>query len=73
MTGVTNPGCNADTRAIAQGNLGWWYRFYQGPAGAVAWGVQYSYTQRATWSGAKGLDPRALDQMVFTSFRYYLP
>ena len=73
VTGVTNPGCNADTRAIAQGNLGWWYRFYQGPAGAVAWGVQYSYTQRATWSGAKGLDPRALDQMVFTSFRYYLP
>jgi len=71
--GGTNPGCNADTRAISQGNLGFWYRFYQGGAGAVAWGMQYSYTDRQTWSGSAGLQPRALEQMLFTSFRYYLP
>jgi hypothetical protein len=71
--GGTNPSCNADNRAIAQGNLGFWYRFYQGPAGNFAWGMQYSYTDRQTWSGAAGIQPRALDQMVFNSFRYYLP
>jgi hypothetical protein len=41
--------------------------------------MQYSYTDRQTWSGAPakggtvGLEPNALDQMVFNSFRYYLP
>lgn len=70
---MTNPSCNADTRALVQGNLGFWYRFYQGSAGTVAWGLQYSYTARNTWSGAKSLQPQALDQMIFTSFRYYVP
>jgi hypothetical protein len=73
VAGVTNPSCNADTRALVQGNLGFWYRFYQGSAGTVAWGLQYSYTARNTWSGAKSLQPQALDQMIFTSFRYYVP
>ena len=77
--GGTNPSCNADNRAVAQGNLGFWYNFYQGPAGRFSWGMQYSYTDRQTWSGAPatgstvGLQPNALDQMVFNSFRYYLP
>jgi hypothetical protein len=77
--GGTNPGCNADNRAVAQGNLGFWYSFYQGPAGRFAWGMQYSYTERQTWSGAPavaggpGVAPTARDMMVFNSFRYYLP
>lgn len=65
--------CNADTRSIWQANLGFWYRFYKGSAGTVQWGMQYSYTTRETWSGATGIQPQAIDNMLFTSFRYILP
>ena len=66
-------GCNADTRAIWQGTLGFWYRFYKGSAGTMQWGMMYSYTSRNTWSDAAGNQPQAIDNMVFTSFRYVLP
>ena len=71
--------CNADTRAIWQAGGGFWYRFLQGSYGTFAWGLQYTYTSRNTWSGlpgaggGSGLQPQALDPMAFTSFRYYLP
>jgi len=69
--GGANP-CNADTRAVYQGNLGFWYRFYRGPAGIFQWGAQYSHTARTPWVGA-GVQPKATENMVFTSVRYYLP
>jgi hypothetical protein len=65
--------CNADTRALYQGNAGFWYKFYQGPYGAFQWGMQYSYTTRAIWSGAASYQPTAIDQMGFLSFRYVIP
>lgn len=72
-----NPGslasCTADTRAVTEGTAGFWYRFYSGPRGRLQFGIQNSYVNRATWSGAKSLEPHGLDEMVFTSFRYYLP
>jgi len=71
--GGANPPCNADTRALWQAAAGFWYRVYQGPAGAFQWGLQYSYTSRNTWSGAAGLQPQALDNMLFASVRYVLP
>jgi hypothetical protein len=64
--------CNADTRVLWQGNLGFWYRFYRGAAGTVQWGMQYSYTKRTAWVGL-GAEPSANDNMIFTSFRYVLP
>lgn len=64
--------CNADTRSVYQGNLGFWYRFYRGPAGTFQWGAQYSYTARTPWVGA-GYQPKAVDNMLFSSVRYYLP
>jgi hypothetical protein len=64
--------CNADTRAMWQGNLGFWYRFYRGAAGTVQYGMQYSYTSRNAWSGL-GVEPKGTDNMVFASFRYVLP
>ena len=64
--------CSADTRAIWQGTVGFWYRFYKGAAGTAQWGMQYSYTSRNTWSG-QGLQPQATNHMAFTSFRYVLP
>lgn len=74
--------CNADTRSLYQGTGGFWYRFYRGNRGTAQWGVQYSYTTRDTWSsnatatGATGgprVQPIATQNIVLTSFRYYLP
>jgi len=70
--------CDGDTRVILEGTVGFWYRFYQGPKGRVQFGAQYSYVDRNTWSGAGATsgttaDPHGLDNMLFTSFRYYLP
>jgi hypothetical protein len=70
--------CTGDTRVVLEGTLGFWYRFYSGPRGRFQFGTQYSYVDRQTWSGAgfsKGmsLTPVGLDNMIFTSFRYYLP
>lgn len=70
--GGANPACNADTRSVYQGNLGFWYRFYRGPAGTFQWGAQYSYTARTPWAGA-GYQPKAVDNMLFSSVRYYVP
>jgi hypothetical protein len=64
--------CTADTRALIEGTIGFWYRFYNGPKGRFQFGPQFSYVSRQTWSGAGG-EPHGLDGMVFTSFRYYLP
>ncbi|HXX45927.1 MAG TPA: hypothetical protein VEJ38_14455 [Candidatus Acidoferrales bacterium] len=70
--------CTGDTRNVIQGTLGFWYRFYQGPMGRVQTGLQYSYINRNTWSGAGATadtlaTPHAVENMVMTSFRYYLP
>lgn len=64
--------CTADTRAITEGTIGFWYRFYSGPRGNFRWGAQYSYVNRAAWSG-KGGTPTGLENEAFMSFRYYLP
>jgi hypothetical protein len=71
--------CAGDTRYIGQGTLGFWHKFYQGEKGRMQWGIQYSYFYRNSWSGSNGLtgttsiQPHAVDNMVWTSFRYYLP
>ncbi len=64
--------CTADTRSLVEGTVGFWFRSYSGPKGKIQWGPQFSYVNRATWSGTGG-EPHGLDGMVFTSFRYYLP
>jgi hypothetical protein len=71
--------CSADNRNIQEGTFGYWYRFYRGPKGTLQQGIQYSYVERHTWEGignplsGLGGSPKAIDNMVFTSFRYYLP
>jgi hypothetical protein len=70
---TANPAnCTGDTRSIFEGTIGFWYRFYSGPKGRLQWGPQYSYIDRNTWSGVGG-NPNATENMIFTSFRYYLP
>ena len=71
--------CAGDTRVIWQGTLGFWHKIYNGPKGGLRWGIQYSYISRTGWSGnnnvltAPGVAPKAVDNMIFTSFRYYIP
>jgi len=70
--------CNADTRNVIEGTIGFWYKLYNGPMGKVAFGPQYSYIVRNTWRGAGATagtssQPNAIENMVLTSFRYYLP
>jgi hypothetical protein len=73
--------CTADTRNLIEGTAGFWYRFYKGPKGTIQFGSQYSYYVRNTWSGvapASGpgtgdTTPHGVENMWFTSFRYYLP
>lgn len=69
---ATQP-CQAQNRTLWQVEPGYWYRFYKGPAGTVALGMSYSYIERSTWAGSGGLQPRGNENMVMTSFRYYLP
>ncbi len=72
--------CAGDIRLIQEGTVGFWHKMYQGPKGGLRWGVQYSYLTKSGWSGsgglaagAGGISPKAVDNMVWTSFRYYLP
>ncbi|WP_263365296.1 hypothetical protein [Edaphobacter bradus] len=71
-----NPGtpasCLGATRAIFEGTAGYTYRFYNGPRGRLQYTLQYSYLTRTGWVGVGGA-PKATNNMVFTSLRYYLP
>ncbi|MGA2347082.1 MAG: hypothetical protein ABSF93_13805, partial [Candidatus Sulfotelmatobacter sp.] len=64
--------CTADTRAVIEGTTGFWYKFYSGPKGSFRFGADYAYVTRNAWSGTGG-EPHGIDNMIFTSFRYYLP
>ena len=73
--------CTGDTKDIWEGSLGFWYKPYNGPKGRLQFGLQYSYLTRTAWAGigtkspfpTTGTQPTAIDNMFFTSFRYYLP
>ena len=71
--------CAGDSRLVVEGTFGFWHKLYQGPKGGFRWGMTYSYLTRSAWSGnnnvptSVGIQPKAVDNMVWTSFRYYLP
>lgn len=69
--------CTADTRAVFEGTVGFWHRFYKGPKGTIQWGPQFSYVVRNAWAGtaaSNGVTGPSIDEPMFlTSFRYYLP
>ena len=80
-TGAPGAGgtCAGDTRYIYEATFGFWNKIYQGEKGRIQWGLQYSYFSRYAWSGSNGISsatsftPHAVDNMIWTSFRYYLP
>jgi hypothetical protein len=79
LTPSSGGSCAGDTRVIMEGTLGFWYKFYQGPRGGLRLGLQYSYFTKNGWSGnnnvagAAGFAPKAVDNMFWTSLRYYIP
>jgi hypothetical protein len=85
-TANTNPGyngsstgyyaggsCGAQTRDVQEGTGGYWYDLYKGDRGRLRQGIQYSYAVREGWSGASGIGAKGIENMVFTSLRYFLP
>lgn len=77
---ASNGTCTADLRNVQEGTIGFWHQPYKGSKGGIRWGIQYSYLLKNSWSGNGGLAPgtpgisaKAIDNMVFTSFRYYVP
>ncbi len=64
--------CLGATRDISQFSGGWVYRIYNGPAGKLQYGAAYSYLTRDGWTGLGGA-PKATNNFVYTSFRYYIP
>jgi hypothetical protein len=75
--GLSN--CTADTRVVIEGTAGIWFKLLDGSReklnwGRIQFGPQYSYVTRNAWHGAGSPnEPHGIDNMVFTSFRYYLP
>jgi len=76
-------GCSVDTQRLVEGTFGFWVRLMQGPHGRIQIGPQYSYLVRDAWWGtyaaatsttpATYSSPHGINNMIFTSFRYYLP
>jgi hypothetical protein len=64
--------CNADTQRVIEGTVGFWLKLHSGPKGRLQFGPQYSYVSRNAWAGTGGT-PKGIENMVMTSFRYYLP
>jgi hypothetical protein len=76
--------CQGDIRNTLEGTIGFWHRIWSGPYGRMQWGLQYSYLVRNVWRGVgsgtvnggtvvTNGQPTGIDNMFFTSFRYYLP
>ena len=76
FTAGSQSNCTANNRAVVEGTFGYWYDFYKGDKGRFRQGIQYSYIDKLTWSGTgspQGRAPMGTDNVIETSFRYYLP
>jgi hypothetical protein len=65
--------CGAQTRDVQELTGGYWYDIYRGEHGRLRQGLQYGYFVRDAWSGAGGIGAKGIDNMFWTSFRYYIP
>jgi hypothetical protein len=71
--------CGAQTRNVQEITGGYWYDIYRGDRGRLRQSIQYGYSVREGWSGAAataggpGIGAKGIDNMFWTSFRYYLP
>jgi hypothetical protein len=74
----TGSGCGAHTRDVQEVTGGYWYDIFKGDKGRLRQGIQYGYAVREGWSGnatpnATGYGAKGIDNMFWTTFRYYLP
>ena len=83
----SNPAnCGGNTKDVQESTVGYWYNIYSGPMGRLRQGLQYSYIRRDLWSGVGSTTYTGTggianpsggahgdDNMIFTSFRFYLP
>ena len=71
--------CVGHTRNVQEVTGGYYYDLYKGPYGRLRQGIQYGYAVREGWSGAAdfggtaGWGAKGIDNMFWTSLRYYLP
>jgi Skp family chaperone for outer membrane proteins len=66
--------CGAQTRDVQEITGGYWYDIYKGDRGRLRQSIQYGYAVREGWStGTAGIGAKGIDNMFWTSFRYYLP
>jgi Skp family chaperone for outer membrane proteins len=65
--------CGAQVRDVQEITGGYWYDIYRGDRGRLRQSIQYGYAVREGWSGASGIGAKGIDNMFWTSFRYYLP
>jgi hypothetical protein len=70
--------CAGSNKDVQEFTGGYWFNIYNGPKGRLRQGFQYSYMLRNLWSGNGGTanpsnTAEGVDNMVFTSLRYYLP
>jgi hypothetical protein len=65
--------CGAQSRDVQEITGGYWYDIYKGDRGRLRQSIQYGYAVREGWSGASGIGAKGIDNMFWTSFRYYLP
>jgi hypothetical protein len=67
--------CGAQNRDIQEFTGGYWYDIIKGDHGRLRQGIQDGYAVREGWSGAgsPAIGAKGIDNMFWTSFRYYLP
>jgi hypothetical protein len=74
---VPGGSCGAQSRDVQEVTGGYWYDFYKGDHGRLRQSIQYGYAVREGWSGAAvsgiNIGAKGIDNMFWTSFRYYLP
>jgi hypothetical protein len=74
-------GCGNNTRDVQEVTGGYWYDIYKGDRGRLRQSIQYGYAVREGWSGTGTAGTlttplngaKGIDNMFWTSFRYYLP
>jgi hypothetical protein len=70
--------CGGSIKDVQELTAGYWFNIIAGPQGRLRQGIQYSLIRRDLWSGNGGTTnpgngAHGDDNMIFTSFRYYLP
>jgi hypothetical protein len=75
---IAPSGCGGSNKDVQEFTTGYWWNIHNSAHGRLRQGIQYSLFRRDLWSGAGGTanpgnGAHGDDNMIFTSFRYYIP